>query len=482
MASTNILIQEIATDMELLRAYMRQEEILTDEQEKQLNKKPESQKDEIRKKYLDENKKQKQERVYGFIMEMEKKVKSAHLPPEIKGNLLQILAQVKNTGMEASPEVLIKIEAVRTEMAEAENRQQMENASLSLESLGTTAMASVAAVSLLTPFLQNPWNEKVFNEKNDHYYNNSFLTDLATASSKDKQILLPKESVFKSAGLGFAQDISPILDRGVGKKEIREAFQNSSLSAPTVQSANSHKHTATQIAQAEELGAILVQNVQAKQKEMELPIQDTQTILMNLSVAHPAQRNLAKRAIYEAHPDLKQKHHEQDQEVKAEEIIKGIIRQERKATQGLLKRLKTLNVEAQNTSDKDAFEKLKDINKKARGAHQKINQLDLFMDNFTFALQKNNLTANALLQKAYVGGKCSATALVEHVNALNLTGLVKQHEGLKKSLRKNQQTQKTPQNKASSKGRKQAVLSHRKKSDTLNTALHQKKMKEQRSA
>ena len=410
-------IQQFLDKLELLRVRGRQEPTLTEEQKSELKKHPKSERAELKKQYLDHAKKEIENWIFGTLQELEADIKASDLPPEAINALLDAISDVKDAQFVASPQVLDKIEDLRqevTQQQEEQQKQQQKQNDFSIAPIVTT-VAVTAALGLT-----------IFEEKNKKYYEEKFMDQLLQGTPSSELTNLPVEE------LGFARKLPERPARGVGRKQKWAAWklwrsmahkEGEQPPPPPVASANAYSnlHYDTLQNQAQELNDYLVKDAQAKQQAAGKPAVNPTVILANLAAAHPAQQRLAQKAVYQAHPELKEKHQAQTLEVDSTELLKRIIRQERSVRQAkakiLEKKLKHWMQAHKETLQQDPSSKaphLIALQTELNNHRQTLAHLGIVMDNFEQVLTKNHKTAADLMK--------DRTQIMPQLMALNVAG------------------------------------------------------------
>lgn len=410
-------IQQFLDKLELLRAKGRQKPTLTEDQKSELKKHPKAARTALKKKYLEEAQKEVENWIFGMLQEMEADIKASGLPPEAVQALLNALSNVKDARFVASPQVLDKVEDLKREAEKLQ--QEQKNQSTAQNDL--SPLPTAAAAITLT------WGVIAFETKNKKYYKEKLIHQLAESTPDADLVNLPAEES------GFAHNLPPRPARGVGRKQRRAAWklwrsgahrEGEQPPPPPAASGNAYSqlHYDTLQSQAQDLNAYLLKDVQAKRKTDGKPPVADNVILANLAAAYPAQQRLAQKAVYQVHPDLKEKHQAQTLEADSMDLLKGVIRQERAVRQAkakiLEKKLKHIlqaHKEALRQTPDIKAPHLITIQTELNTHRQVLAHLGLVMDNFDKVLAQNNLTATALMK--------DRARIMSQVMALNVTGL-----------------------------------------------------------
>ena len=147
----NSFIAEVKAEANLIRVYQNDPIELTNEQEDDVKKHKESEREEIRKKYMEEAKEHRKARVLLLLYALEDKIKGSDLPPQIKEELANVFDKIKNTDVNFTPDKINQIQEILDKTGEEKKAKSKEETEISLAApiiLGATAaMAAPIIVS-----------------------------------------------------------------------------------------------------------------------------------------------------------------------------------------------------------------------------------------------------------------------------------------------------------------------------------------------
>ena len=330
-----------------------------------------------------------------WVLELEEKVKSSGLPPDIVNKILEMTVYARERDMTFIYDIERKIEQLKIEVKEAEAKQAAQQAQKAAAVATGIGVGAVVAGAVLAPFVQVRYNKEEYEKKTTEYYEEKLAKALAFGGVKER----------------------PATPTYATKKG----------------SAYSKRTDKMETDQKAELQNALVKDVQARQKAAGVTVQSEAEILEKLDKMYPVQRRAAERATYQANPEMKARHEAQKKEVAAQETLNGLLRAKRASQKAALKALETqkakLMKEARTPETTEQIaSRLAALDERIAVRQKEVASLGLFMDNFEKVLKQNNTTASQILNAVTVKGRRNMDVLTDQVVQMNMQGLAMRHE------------------------------------------------------
>ena len=198
--------EDILMDLELLKRYSQEKEVLSDSQKEDLKRVPKAKRKEREEEILKEQERAKKERLRIRTLELEDKVKRSDLPPDITGEILEMLSYAKDRNMTFIYSVEKKIEALEVKIKEAEIQKAKEEEK-QMQAIQNATMAGVAVVAgmALAPFVQVRFDKEEFEKRSEAFYEEKILTELVAAATKPIKAVEPKREYPKKTGSMYSK-------------------------------------------------------------------------------------------------------------------------------------------------------------------------------------------------------------------------------------------------------------------------------------
>ena len=274
--------EDILMDLELLKRYSQEKEVLSDNQKDSLKRLPKAKRDERKEEILKEQERAKKERLRIRTLELEDKVRRSDLPPDITGEILEMLAYAKDRNMTFIYSVEKKIEALEVKIKEAEIQKAQEEEK-QMKAIQNATMAGVAVVAgmALAPYVQVRFDKEEFEKRSEAFYEEKILTELVTAATKPIKAVEPKREYPKKTGSMYSKSHYELEKKH--KSELMDIL------VKDVQKAGKAKQTPAEIIKSFEqmpavkqraaIRAIRLQNpALAAQQDMEKKLEEKATI------------------------------------------------------------------------------------------------------------------------------------------------------------------------------------------------------------
>lgn len=370
---------DILTDIKLLHAYSSKKNALTSEQERELSALTDAKKKRTEQQMLAENKQQKKRHIDSFVADLNDKIKAAGLSPDLATKFLNLVEQIKTHDVTNPAETLAKLEKLETQM----KHEAAKSAELAQKEAAQNQPNINYDSELTKGLIQLSLSVALNNQTKLVRYAGNVLLDLAMI---DKSAL---SQIKSGQGNGFLDDVPQKPARGASKKAALSDQPRANLF--------SDRHYAAEQEKAALLNLAAIDAVKQTQQKLGLPQTSDTVIKAGISICHPTKKRALKQWLRAENPQLAERCDTLDKEVAAGDIVRSLIRAERK--------------KMQHTKQPSPEHK------------QKMARHNLFMQHYDAVLAQNNTTATDLLEAAKTRGTVSAAALMSQIDRLNFAGL-----------------------------------------------------------
>ena len=157
-AQIDSFISEIRAEMELIRVFQNDPIVLTHDQENAILKHVPAQREEIRRKYIEEMKEHRRAWIFMMIYALEDKIRNSDLPAKTKAELTNVFDEIKNNHLDFTPATMKEVDGILEKTNEERKIEEKREARIGI--LTAAAASAIIAAPIIVSTVQHPSQTK----------------------------------------------------------------------------------------------------------------------------------------------------------------------------------------------------------------------------------------------------------------------------------------------------------------------------------